>query len=45
MTADSGPFGAEDLLLYTNANYVILKVLEELSQVELFKSVLIDKSK
>ena len=38
-------FTSEDLLLFTNASYVLLKVLEELSQVELFLSVLIDKSK
>ena len=37
------PACAEDFFLFNNASFVLLKVFEELSQVELFKSVLIDK--
>ena len=37
------PTCPEDFFLFNNASFIILKVFEELSQVELFKSVLLDK--
>ena len=37
------PTGPDDFFLYNNASFVIIKVLEELSQVEIFISVAIDK--